>query len=112
MVLQQHNQNKTLYIYSPLKTASVCTKTTIKSAPLHAVGGGRGRRGRAEGGEEVGAEGEGEAARRSEEVAGEGKSVASGAEPAPVLRFGTAAAGGKKRAAGGGTTEGGGRGER
>lgn len=76
------------------------------------MGGGRGQRGTAEGGEEVEVEAEGEAARRPEEAAGEGKSVASGAEPAPALRFGTAAAGGKSRAAGGGTTEGGGRGER
>lgn len=76
------------------------------------MAGGRGQRGKAEGEEEVEVEAEGEAVRRLEEVVGEGKSVAAEAEPAPVLRFGTAAAGGKNRAAVGGTTEGGGRGER
>ena len=56
ITLQQHSQNKILHIYSHLKTASVCTKTTIKSAsvPLHASGEGRGPRGRAAGEVEVG----------------------------------------------------------
>lgn len=79
---------------------------------LHALGEGKGQRGKVEGEEEVGEEAEGEAARRSEEEGGEGKSVAEGAEPAPVLMFGTAAARGKNQAAVGGTTEGEGRGEK
>lgn len=53
-------------MYSHLKTAPLCTKTTIKSAsaPLHALGEGRRRRGRVAGEEEAGEEEEGEAARR------------------------------------------------
>lgn len=30
IVLQQHNQNKTLYMYSHLETASLCTKNYYK----------------------------------------------------------------------------------
>lgn len=107
---------KTLYIYSHLKTASLCTKTTIKAVSdlLRALDEGRGQKGKVEEGEEVEKEEEGEAeiVRRKEEEAGEGKAVTEGAEPALVLRFGIAVVVGKSWEAERGKTEGGGRGER
>lgn len=105
---------KTLYIHSRLKTASLCTKTTIKSAsaPPHALGEEKGQRGKAEGVEEVEEGEEGEAARtRKEGEGGEGKAGREGAEPALVLRFGTVVGGGKGQVVVRGKTEGGGRGE-
>lgn len=92
-------------MYSHLKTASLCTKTTIKtvSAPRHALGEGRGEKGKAEVEGEVVETEAGEAARRKGEAGGEGKGV---------LWVGIAAVAGKSRAVERGTTEGGGSGER
>lgn len=62
-------------MYSRLKTASLYTKTTIKSAPLHASGETRGQKGKAEGEEAVVEKEEGEVARRKGEAVGEGKAA-------------------------------------
>lgn len=86
------------------KGASLCTKTTIKSA-LHALGEERGRRRKAEGGEEVGEKEAGEVVRMKEEEAGEDKG-----ETAPVVEvggFGRGVVAGRKWAGGGRTVEGG-----
>lgn len=94
-----------MYIYDRLKTVSLCTKTTIKpvSAPLHALGEGRGQKGKAEGEEEVVGKGEEEAVRRREEVGDEGK---------VVLRFGIAVGAGMSWVAERGKTDVGGSGEK
>lgn len=77
-------------------------KTTIKSvsAPLHASGERGGQKGRVEEEEEVEEKAEGEAARRKEEEAGEGKT-----------EVGIVVVAGKSWAAEGGKTEVGGSGE-
>ncbi len=81
-------KNKTLYIHGCLKTVSLCTKTTIKSvsAPLHALGEGKGLKRKAEGEEEVEEKEEEEAARRKGGAGDEGK---------VALRFGIVAVAGK-----------------
>lgn len=103
-------------MYSHLKTASLCTKTTIKSvsAPLQALDEGRGQKGRAEEGEEVEEEEEGEVetVRKKEEEGGEEKAVTERVEPVLVLKFGIGVVAGKSWEAERGKTEGGGRGER
>lgn len=105
IVLQQHNQNKILYICSHLKTASLCTKTTIKSvsAPLHALGEGGRQKGKAGGEGEVVEKEEAEVVRRKGEAGDEGK-------VAPTL--GIAVGAGKSSAAERGKTEEGGSGGR